>query len=357
MKENNSFNNNIKNSAARGKSPLAVAVFISIVIMLIASATGFYFYAYTAKNLDAELNPVSSTEYNQYYVLICDDSEFNRQIYENAREKGDEMGICVDMLSTRVNKDYTTEELFEIAMQSKADGIIVEANESQKMKSLINTACSRGIDVVTLLSDSSNSMRRSFIQVGTYNLGKKYGEQIVSKKLKGNEKILVITDLSNADSSQNLVYAGIQDLVSKEFGSDNSLQFESYSVDGSDTFVMEEMIRSIFLEEERVPDIIICPDDQATEIVYQALVDYNRVGQIRLLGYHDSQTILSGIMQGVIEASIAVDVKEIGQYAVEALAEYKETGFASGYYSVDSTLIDINNVSNYIRSDEITNKE
>lgn len=358
IKEKDSLNNNNINSDARGRRPLAIAVFISVIIMLIASATGFYFYAYTAKNLESELNPVGQTEYSQYYALICDDSDFNSQIYEHAKARGDELGICVDMLSKRVNQDYTIEELFEIAMQSKVDGIIVEAAEGQKMKNLIDTACSKDIDVVTLLSDSPDSLRRSSIQVGAYNLGKKYGTQIISKKMNGDEKILVVNNSTNSESSQNLIYKGIQDFLSHSIVKDNKLQFESYLVDGSDTFVMEEMIRSIFIDEDLIPDIIICPDDQATEIVYQALVDYNRVGQVRLLGYHDSQTIISGIMQGVIEASIAVDVKEIGEYAVEALSEYKSTGFASGYYSVDSTLIDIENVSDYIRTDEsISSKE
>lgn len=347
MTDINSNNHNNNSSDSRGKNPLVIAVFISVIVMLIASVTGFIFYAYTARNLESELNPISSKEYGQYYALICDKSDFNSQIYEHAKARGEEMGICVDMLSQRVNQEYSTEELFEIAMQSKVDGIIVEAKEGQKMKSLIDAACLKGIDVVTLLSDSPDSMRRSYIQVGAYNLGKTYGQQIVSKVMKGNEKILIIADTSNSESSQNLIYTGVQDYVYAKIGTDCSVQFESYPVDGSDTFVMEEMIRNIFIDEEKKPDIIICPDDQSTEIVYQALVDYNRVGQIRLLGYHDSQTIINGIMQGVIEASIAVDVREIGEYVVDALSEYKATGFASEYYSVDSTLIDINNVSSY----------
>lgn len=355
MTDINSNNHNNNSSDSRGKNPLVIAVFVSVIIMLIASVAGFCFYAYSARNLERELNPISSKEYSQYYALICDNSEFNTQIYEHAKARGEEMGICVDMLSQRVNQEYTIEELFEIAMQSKVDGIIVEAKEGQKMKTLIDSACAKGIDVVTMLSDSTDSMRRSYIQVGAYNLGKTYGQQIVSKAMKGDEKILVITDSSNSESSQNLIYTGVQDYVYAKIETGSSMQFETYAVDGSDTFVMEEMIRSIFIDEEKIPDIIICPDDQATEVVYQALVDYNRVGQVRLLGYHDSQTVISGIMQGVIEASIAVDVKEIGEYAVEALSEYKATGFASEYYSVDSTLINIDNVSNYIRTDESLN--
>lgn len=335
---------NKKDSDSRGKGPLVITVFVSITIMLIATVISTIFYVYTTRSLSEEYKLSGIEEYDQYYSLICENNDFNRQIYQYAKEKGDELGICVDMLSMRTNNDYSTEELFEIALDSKVDGIIVEAKDAQKMKGLIDNACQKGIDVVTLLSDSPDSMRRSSIQVSAYNLGKTYGQQVVSKELRGYEKILVINDSTNSDASQNLIFTAIQDTIYNELeeDKDNKVSVVSYSVDGSDPFVMEEDIRSLFVDENSMPEVIICPDDQATEVVYQALVDYNKVGLVRLIGYHDSQTVLDGIRQGVIEASIAVDVKELGEYAVEALAEYKATGFASEYYSVDSTLININ---------------
>lgn len=340
-KTNQTNNNNIMSSDARGKSPLVITVFISITVMLIATVISSLFYVNTTKKITDESNQSGNISYEQYYSLICEDNEFNRQIYEYAKTKGDELNICVDMLSMRTSYDYSIEELFEVALESKVDGIIVEAKDAQKMKELIDKACSRGIDVVTLLSDSPDSMRRSSIQVSAYNLGKTYGQQVVSKKMEGDEKILVINDSSNSDASQALIFTGIQDTVLSSFGTENAISISQYSFDGSDTFAMEEDIRSIFLSEETIPDVIICPDDQATEVVYQALVDYNRVGTVRLIGYHNSKTIIDGISKGVIEASIVVDVKGLGEYAVEALSEYKATGFASEYYSVDSELIDI----------------
>ena len=346
MSNNNQTDQNtIKNSDTRGRSPLVIAVFVSIAVVLISTLISALFYVNTMNIISSENNISNATKYNQYYALVCENNEFNRQIYEYAKMKGNEMGICVDMLSLRVNQEYSIEELFEIALESKVDGIIVEAKDAQKMKTIIDKACQQGIDVVTLLSDSPDSMRRSSIQVGAYNLGKAYGQQVVSKKLKGNEKIFVINDSSNLDASQNLIFTGIQDTIYETIEDESKLSIVPYFVDGSDTFVMEEMIRSIFIDENLMPDIIICPNDQQTEAMYQALVDYNKVGHVRILGYHDSKTVIDGIRQGVIEASIAVDVKELGEYSVEALAEYKSTGFASEYYSVDSKLINISNVS------------
>jgi len=357
MRENNLTNKKTDNSGARGKRPLVITVFISIIVMLIVTAVSFYFYVYTKSSINNEIKNSGSIEYSQYYALICDNTEFNRQIYEAAKNRGDQLGICVDMLSQRIDHDYTTEELFEIAVASKVDGIIVEADDTQKMKTLIDSAESEGIDVVTLLSDRPDTSRRSSVQVGAYNLGKVYGQQVISKELTGDETVLVINDSSRPDTTETLIFTGVQDTINGSFENGTSVQVISYDVDGSDNFVMEEMIRQLFMEEELTPDVIICPDDQATQVVYQALVDYNKVGLVRLIGYHDSQIVLSGIRQGVIEATIAVDVDELGRYAVEALSEYRSTGFASEYYSVDSRLIDINNISSYYvdTGDEETN--
>lgn len=346
MRKDKENHNNTKNSGTRGRNPLVITVFISIVIMLIATAVSFYFYVYTENSLEKNMALNSSGEYSQYYALICENNEFNRQVYEYARKKGESSGICVDMLSQRISHDYSVAELFEIAMESKVDGIIVEANDTQNMRNLIDKACSQGIDVVTFLSDCPDSMRRSSVQVGAYNVGKIYGQQVVSKPLGKGEKIVVINDSSKPDAMQTLIFSGIQDTVYSSIGSDTTIQITPYSVDGSDAFSMEEMIRAMLTEGE-APSIIICPDNQATEIMYQALVDYNMVGLVRLIGYHDSKTVLEGIRQGVIEATIVIDVEEIGEMSVEALAEYKAFGFVSEYYGVDSTLIDKNNILKY----------
>ena len=107
------------------------------------------------------------------------------------------------------------------------------------MKTLIDNACKDGIDVVTLLSDQPDSMRRSSVQVGAYNLGKTYGQQVISKNLKGDETVLVINDASKPDNMQNLVFTGVQDTIIASLEENSGVQVLPYLVDGSDTFVME----------------------------------------------------------------------------------------------------------------------
>ena len=73
------------------------------------------------------------------------------------------------------------------------------------------------------------------------------------------------------------------------------------SVDDTNAFSVEESIRDIFMEEE-LPDIIICLNELNTTCVYQAVVDYNKVGEVSILGYYDSETIINAIDRNVIYA-------------------------------------------------------
>ena len=51
MSENKKTNHNNINSDARGRKPLVITVFISIVFMLTITIISFIYYTYTQKNI------------------------------------------------------------------------------------------------------------------------------------------------------------------------------------------------------------------------------------------------------------------------------------------------------------------
>ena len=73
--------------------------------------------------------------------------------------------------------------------------------------------------------------------------------------------------------------------------------------------------------------------------VYQALVDYNQVGNVDVVGFYYSDVILDGISKGIISSAIALDMDEIGRYSVNALEEFSSLGHTSNYYSVGQHVI------------------
>lgn len=333
-----------------------------VVITLIAGS--FYFRFYRA----GITRRAEGNEYDQYYVMITDNykSDFWQSVYRSALETAKEHGIYVDLLGENLSGDYSCEELMRMAIASKVDGIIVYASEAVSMTNLIDEAVKNGIPVVTLYGDSTHSDRLSFVGVGGYSVGKLYGKQIVNI-IKDNRRqellesetigdrtqiqIAVLANADTLDAGQNIIISSMQDTIRQENATDSEFEVSIVTVDNTNAFAVEESIRDIFMQEE-VPDVIVALNELNTVCAYQAVVDYNMVGDVNVLGYYDSEEIIKAIDRGVIYATVAIDTDQLGTYSVQALMDYYEFGNTSEYYTADITLINKENVGDFKKKEE-----
>ncbi len=285
--------------------------------------------------------------YEDYYVMITsdDDSAFWQSVYESARREGMDKGAYVEMLGRNLSTGYSKQELLYIAIASGVDGIILEADESQATTKCLEEARERGIPVVTVLEDSSQGNRKSFVGVSYYNLGREYGRQVLAIQDREVKDILVLLSADARDTSQNIIFSGIQETLAQKKA--QGIGVRAAAVENQGAFDAEESIRDIFME-ETLPDVIICLDEITTSCVYQAVVDYNKVGQIDILGYYDSESILRAIERNVVRATISIDTREMGSSCVAALDEYRKNGYVSEYFSVGTSLITTENVREYL---------
>lgn len=290
--------------------------------------------------------------YQEYYVMLTQDrkSDFWQSVYESAYQEGLVQGVYVDFLSDDLAQNYSVQELMDIAIYSEVDGIIVEADESRRMTEQIDKAVTAGIPVVTLYGDNTQSKRCSYVGLAYYDIGREYGRQIlrIAGEEQKSQNVAVLVEAGSTKSSQNIVISGIQETIAQENGDEAlSFQYSMIAVDGSSDFTVEESIRDLFMQ-ENIPDIIVCLNARDTACVYQAVVDYNKVGRVSILGYYTSEAILKGIDRSVIDATIMVDTGQMGRYCVDALTEYKSLGNTSEFFAADIALIDKNNIAEYM---------
>lgn len=341
---------------------LVKASILTVVIMIfitIGSATYLKIKIYDTQENGGQ----QDTEfYNHHYVLITDDKDslFWQSVYAGAKAESEASGNYIEFSGERLSKDFDETELMQMAINEHVDGIIVEASDNIKVKRLINEASAKGIPVVTALSDSTESRRISYVGVSSYNIGTEYGKQVclLAEKYfakqyekKEDDSILDVLVLMNAaadDTSQNIVFSGIQESVAAESKYSKRINIFAQSINTTGIFAAEEAIRDIFMEKNNTPDIIICLDELNTTCVYQTVVDYNRVGEISIIGYYHSDTILKAIERNVIKASISIDTKQMGEYCVQALNEYMETNRVSEYFSVDTSVITPSNIKSFL---------
>lgn len=289
-------------------------------------------------------------KYDRYYVMITEDrnSSFWESVYEGALLKGKEENAYVEMLGNNLNKDYSEEQLMEIAIASEVDGIIVSADESEEMTELINRAVEHQIPVVTVYGDDTQSQRSCFVGIGSYNVGREYGKKVIeiagSNALVQRQEptqVCIIVNSYAKDYGQNILCSAIQETVDES--NVISADISYISVDDTNAFSVEESIRDIFMEGD-LPDVFICLNELNTICVYQAVIDYNKVGQVHILGYYDSEVILKGIDRQVIDATVSVNTQQMGEYCVQALSQVHELGYSSQYLLADVEIIDEKNI-------------
>lgn len=338
------------------KNVILVYSILTFFVAAVSFAVSFYFSR--AVNLTAE---DKDEHYDKYYVMITSekDTDFWQSIYKGAYETGKENGIYVELLGDNLTKIYSDAELMDIAINSNPDGIIVYANESKEMTSLINTASVKGIPVVTVYGDCANSSRCSFVGVDGFKLGREYGKRIVNIINDGtawdheesgehdNLDVAVLVDSFWDNNNQMLVWSGIQNAIETDNNTEVKINLELKYINNSSPFTIEESIREI-LKNGDLADVIICLNGTNTNYVYQTMIDRNMAGRAVVFGYDDSESILRGILRNNIHFTMSADTYKMGADCVKALKEYSESGYTSQFVLADVTTIDKSNILNYI---------
>lgn len=290
-----------------------------------------------------------TSSYHRQYALIMEQPEeqSREEIFEGCLEEGKETGAYVELMGEGLDGDYSRIELARIAIAAQVDGIILEAEETEEYQNVIREAQQEGNPVVTVVNDCVDSQRKSYVGVGGYSLGREYGRQIIKLATKKNREVLILLDASTDDSTQNIICNGIKETLTNE-GNHLQLDLEIKSVDGRSAFNADESIREMLIDMEELPDFIICLNEKNTVSVYQAMVDYNIVGQVYVLGYYTSDTILQAVNKNIISATIAVDYRDMGRRCVDALNEYLDTGYVNGFFLMEGNAVTETNVKEYL---------
>ena len=324
---------------------ITLAALSSFAVGIIILVTGMTFYKYRISELGLA-DSISHQEYTNHYVMISEqaDEPFWEAIYQGALDRGKEEDAYIEKLGSDLSVSYSIENLMEIAIASKVDGIILEPNGEEAVTELINKADREGIPVITVLKDEPLSGRKSFVGINPYNQGQAYGEQILEVVKENKNHVIVLLNSDSKDTSKNILYAGIWDAVG-----DHNVLLEAAKINRQSAFGSEEDIRKIIMDTVNPPDVFVCLTAVDTLCAYQAVVDYNKVGEIEIIGYFDSELIVRAIEKEIIHSTMTIDAKQVGACCVDALTEYREKLRVSNYFPVDITIINQKNIEKYLK--------
>lgn len=334
---------NKKGSGRRTAVYLALGGLVAVIILTFCGWR-YYIRNIEKNGLDDLLN---TQEFARHYVMITDDqsSAMWETIYESARKEGREQNAWVEMLGDWFTDEYTMLDYMNIAVAAKVDGIIVKPDGTLKMRTAIDQAEEAGIPVVTVLEDEAQSNRKSFVGINSYQLGTTYGDQVRKCMNENTDSVLVL--LNGSDAGKDLVYKQLKAVVLEGQEEKKQLKISSMTIHSQNTFDAEEVIRDIFIEPENRPDILVCMNETDSERAYQAMIDYNCVGDVEIIGYYQSETMLNAIQKGIVPMAIALDTEQMGKSCIEALEEYYQMGRVNNYFSVNLDIVTQQNVQEF----------
>ena len=110
-------------------------------------------------------------------------------------------------------------------------------------------------------------------------------------------------------------------------------------LEGEDEFATEKAVRDCILDEKQCPDVLVSLSLEGTAYAYQAVVDYSKVGTVKIIGAYENDEIRRGLGKKVIAASVAIDSEAIGKTAIQALQEYKKNGIVNEYQMIQQNVI------------------
>lgn len=323
----------------------------AIVIMLscffVATVIGLIVFT----QMQTEEKVSKGIQYKRHYMFVnqTGNSYISDRIYEEAKSYGKQNGVYVEQLGSFSESDYEIADYLKMAMAMKVDGIILEGEDEDDVRMTINQASAQGIPVVTILSDCAGSRRKSFIELGDYNLGKQYGQQIINVAKTRKAKVVLFMHETTEESEHKIVM-GIQEVL-KEEGKHLQVDFRTEQTKSDTQFSTFAQIKKMLTNEETRPDILICMNEKDTQMVYQSLIDYELEGKVQIIGSCVSESLIKAVRDGGIAALIDVDTVQAGVLCVDALSYYIEEGSVKDHISVDEMVITKENVERYIEDE------
>lgn len=329
----------MENKMKKNRTNLLFFLVMAGVLVVFYMTGENYYEGLTGENSQQE---ETSEIYRYKYDMIVDspDSSFWQAVYNRAQEWTQKNDAILELKGSGRDNEYDKLAYMDMSIASSADGIILQYSGEQGLETKINEAVEKGIPVVTVMGDAVHSKRQSFVGVSDYQLGSAYGEKVAEYVTEDTKSILILLKKNIDDMNQSQIYTQISNAAQAKAGAAGDIKITGRNLLSTGTFETEEAVTDIFQQKDKVPDILVCMDEETTECARQAVLDFNLAGKVTIIGYYSSDDILAAVEKGVISVTCDVDTDQLGQYSIEALTEYQKDGRTNSYYNVDINFLD-----------------
>ena len=324
---------------------LAVSLLLFFVIAFVYSIIYFH-KAYMTTSLSKSGLVENTKKWEYHFAIIAQntDDPFWQSVRKGAFDAAKEFNVAVEFNGPRFASVDEQLQYIDIAIASRVDGIATHVLDERLVTPLIDKAVNSNIPVVTVESDARNSKRQSFVGITNFQLGFEGGKLITEAK-DGKAQVAVILN-NYSDEGENVMHnlkvQGFLDAVKASPG----VEIKTVQTSKMGIFSAEEVTQDIL---NKYPDVdaIFCTSSKDTLGAAQIVVDFNRVGDITIIGYDDLHEILRYVEKGVVYGTVVSDPVNIGYESIKALYEIKKKNRTSAYVDTGVHVVTRKNLEEY----------
>jgi len=295
---------------------------IILVLLLLVICLGINLYR--VQNISSLSNNLLPPEYHFCFIGQNSVDPYWKEMQQGVNDASQYYNVAVEFNAPRFNNPEEELEYLDMAILANVDGIITHVSSDIGSTELINRAYDKGIPVVTVENDNEKSNRHAFVGTNSYVLGKEAAKLLI-EATGGTADIAVIvsSDYEPDAASQNVRLAGFLSAV-KDYP---NMRVEGVYTSKMGVLSAEVITQTLILNN---PDInaILTTNSVDTLGAAQVIVNHNLVGDIVLVGYGDTDSILHFTRLGIIYGSVMSDPYLIGYKSLETMMDIKKDNYA-----------------------------
>lgn len=257
------------------------------------------------------------------FYLPSFDAQFFSQVEQGAQEAAESIGAALSF-----HEIDSPESGFDYAYASGFAGVAVYPYGNQEdLLSSMEKVVEAQIPLVFIENELNISVPAFFIGTNSYDTGRAFG-RLARGVFEPEMHIVLVYSEKNPGllADANLVEMGFSETLGPESF------FLRTERTGLNPLHAERL--SYEIVQDRAEQILIVLTDLSdTLLAAQAIIDMNLVGQVRLIGFGDNDTVRDYIQKGILEGSVARNPYRIGYSTVMALQEIAMNGYSSSYVS------------------------
>lgn len=300
-----------------GRFSIMVYTFGILFFLVSCSFSIFYGYKVVTHDLPVEANTVN--KYKYHFILVPEelDNEYWRLVEKGARAAAKEYGVLLEYVGPKQANIEEHVKTIEMSAASKVDGIITQGLSEEQFTPLINGVVAKGIPVITVDTDISNSNRLAYIGTDNYYSGFLAGKELI-KATNGKANVAIITGSFYAKHMQQRVQ-GFQDAVKTERG----IKIVTVVESEISRVKAAEKTNQILQDYPEVNAFFGTSALDGIEIA-QVIEKYNKQDQIYIIGFDTLPETIDYIRKGTIKATVVQEPFEMGYGAVKMMIDLAE---------------------------------